>query len=47
MRNPIQKALNAIREIRNVHENHFYPGDEEALITAQSRLEIMKEDGYK
>jgi hypothetical protein len=42
----IQKAIDAIKEVMNVHENHFFPRDKEALDDALKILELMKKDGF-
>lgn len=44
---PIQKAVDAIMNVTNVHENHLYPEDSEVLNLALACLLKLKAEGFK
>lgn len=45
--NTIVLCIKAIEDVLNVHENHLFPIDLEALNKAKEQLEKMKEQGFK
>lgn len=47
MDKPIQKAIDAINEILNTHENHLYPSDVPILSSALLSLTRLKTDGFE
>lgn len=44
---PIQQAVDAIDMVLNVHENHIFPPEVEALETARAQLTVMQKTGFK
>lgn len=43
----IQPAIDALKQVQNIHENHLYPSDDLAIQLAIVRLEIMQREGFK
>ena len=46
MENSIQKAIDAIDKVLNIHENHLYPTDTAVFSKAIKCLKLMKEQGF-
>lgn len=42
----VQEAIDAIKKVLNVHENHLYPGERTNLEAAIGSLEHLKAQGF-
>lgn len=47
MATPIEEALDALKQVVQIHENHLYPRDHETLKDAIGVLEALKQDGFE